>query len=68
MSLGIGVLAFPSSLIFLVSHSVEVVTDVDYYREVRNRRDADFYREPQLADGSDKEKTADVMVDGPAEE
>jgi len=68
VSLEIGVSVFPTSLTFLFSHSVEVVTDVDYYREVRNRRDADFYREPQPADESDKENTVDVMVDGPAGE
>ena len=49
----------------LISHSVEVVTDVDYYREVRNRRDADFCREPQPADEIDKEKTVEVVVDEP---
>jgi hypothetical protein len=59
-------IAFPSGLTSLISHSVEVVTDVDYYREVRNRRDADFYREPQPVDESDK--TVDVIVDELAEE
>ncbi|KAF9646073.1 hypothetical protein BDM02DRAFT_3189139 [Thelephora ganbajun] len=49
-------------------HSVQVVTNADYYREVRNRRDVDFYREPQPADEGDKEKIADVMVDEVVEE
>ena len=62
------VLAFTRSLTSLISHSVEVVTDVDYYREVRNRRDFDFYREPQPADEDDKEKIAEVVVDGVVEE
>ena len=52
----------------MASHSVEAVTDVDYYREVRNRRDADFYREPQPADESDKGETVDVVADELAEE
>jgi len=46
----------------LVSHSIQVVTDADYYREVRNRRDVDFYREPQAAD-EDKGEVADIGVD-----
>jgi hypothetical protein len=41
---------------------------VDYYREVRNRRDFDFYREPQSVDEDDKEKVAEVVVDGVVEE
>jgi hypothetical protein len=41
---------------------------VDYYREVRNRRDFDFYREPQPVDEDDKEKVAEVVVDGVVEE
>lgn len=55
-------LTFPSSLTSLISHSIEGVTDEDYYREVRNRRDVDFYRESQPIDEGDKEEVADVVV------
>jgi hypothetical protein len=41
---------------------------MDYYREVRNRRDVDFYREPQPAEEEDKEKIADTVVDEVVEE
>ena len=51
-----------SSLTSLASHSIEAVTGVDYYREVRNRRDVDFYREAQPAD-EDDDKIADTVVD-----
>jgi len=47
---------------FFISHSIEAVTDEDYYREVRNRRDVDFYREPQPIDEGDKEEIVDMMV------
>ena len=61
-------MAFRSSLTSFISHSVEVVTNEDYYREVRNRRDVDFYREPQPVDGGDKKEIADVVVGELAEE
>jgi len=41
---------------------------VDYYREVRNRRDVDFYREPQPADEDDKGEVAVMGVDEVVEE
>ena len=55
-----------ASLTSCVRHSIEVFTDADYYREVRNRRDVDFYREPQPADG-DGERTEDTVVGEAAE-
>lgn len=61
-------MVFLCGLTFLISHSIEVVTDIDYYREVRNRRDVDFYREPQPADEGDKERTADMVANEPVEE
>ena len=61
-------LAFFSSLTPFISHSIEVVTDEDYYREVRNRRDVDFYRESQPVDEGGKEEIADVVVGELAEE
>jgi len=57
--------SFTPSLTSLISHSIEVVTDMDYYREVRNRRDVDFYREPQPAD---KGEIADAVVGELAED
>lgn len=59
-------MAFPSSLTSFISHSIEVVTDEDYYREVRNRRDVDFYREPQPVDEGDE--ISDMVVGESAEE
>ena len=41
---------------------------MDYYREVRNRRDVDFYREPQPAGEGDKEEITDVVTDALAED
>ena len=57
-----------SSLTYLISHSIEVVADKDYYREVRNRRDVDFYREPQPIDEDDKEGIAVAVIEGVAED
>ena len=58
MSIEVGVFGFPYGLTYSISHSIEAVTAADYYREVRNRRDADFYREPQPTDEGDEKAAA----------
>ena len=65
MSIEIGVFSFPSGLTCSISHSIETVTAADYYREVRNRRDTDFYREPQPVEEGDEKAAA---IGGPVEE